>query len=348
MPVRLKDIAQDLGLSTVSISKALRNHPDIAEETRERVLKRVDELGYKPNLVARSLVTGQSWTIGLIVPDLLHPFFAGIAKAISSDIRRHGYGLLIASSDEDPELELREIEQLLARRVDVIVLASSQTPADALHGIDLNKTPCILFDRRLDGVDAHFVGNDDAAVGALATMHLIEQGCRRIAHIRGPEVSTAAGRLEGYRTALASHGMEPLPGHVVSLGRSGDHHGEPAGFEAGRKLLATSPRPDGIFCYNDPSAMGLMRAVLEAGLRIPEDIAVIGCGNVSYSDFLRVPLSSVDQGGDAIGREVAALAVALASPPGHQLKPRSEIVAPRLVPRASSLRLPLAKEHDNQ
>ncbi|MBB6251131.1 LacI family DNA-binding transcriptional regulator [Nitrospirillum iridis] len=345
MAVRLKDIAQDLGLSVVSVSKALRDHPDIAEETRRRVLKRVGELGYQPNLTARSLVTGQAWTIGLVVPDLLHPFFAGIAKVISSDIRAQGYGLLISSSDEDPDLERQEIERLLARQVDVIVLASTQSSAAGLRRMVEQKMPCVLFDRRLDGLDAHFVGNEDQEVGALATAHLIEQGCRRIAHIRGPEVSTAAGRLAGYRQALAAHGLEPLPGHVAPLGRSGDHRGERAGYEAAQRLLATPTPPDGIFCYNDPSAMGAMRAILDAGLRIPEDIAVIGCGNVSYSDFLRVPLSSIDQGGEAIGRRLAALVLDLADKKnGRRLSPTTDLVAARLVPRASTLRQPLVKD----
>jgi LacI family transcriptional regulator len=126
MATRLKDIANDLGLSVVTISKVLRDHPDIAAETRRRVLKRMRELNYQPNIAARSLVTGRTWTLGLVVPDLLHPFFAHIAKAISVEARKQGYSLLISSSDEDPELEVQEIKQLLARRVDVILVASAQ------------------------------------------------------------------------------------------------------------------------------------------------------------------------------------------------------------------------------
>jgi len=110
MAVRLKDIAGDLGLSMVTVSKVLRNHPDIGEHTRKRVLKRVKELNYQPNYAARSLITGQTWTIGLVVPDLLHPFFADIAKAISGEVRREGYSLFISTSDEEPELEQQEIQ----------------------------------------------------------------------------------------------------------------------------------------------------------------------------------------------------------------------------------------------
>jgi LacI family transcriptional regulator len=176
---------------------------------------------------------------------------------------------------------------------------------------------------------------DDEAVGELATSHLIEQGCRRVAHIRGPEVSTAVGRLEGYKRTLASYNMVPLPGHIVSLGTSGDHRGEKGGYQAAQKLLAAEPRPDGVFCFNDPSALGAMRAILDAGLRIPEDIAVVGCGNLSYSDLLRVPLTSVDQGSESIGRSAADLALKIARKK-DPVRPKSALITPRVVVRASS------------
>ena len=338
MAVRLKDIAQELGLSIVTVSKVLRNHPDIGAATRKRVLERVKELNYHPNLTARSLVAGQTWTVGLVVPDLLHPFFAVIAKAISAGIRAQGYSLFISSSDEDPELEMQQIQQLLARRVDVIMLASCLPAADGLGRIGIQNTPCILIDRQLQGLEVDFVGNNDEQIGELATTHLLEQGCRRIAHICGPDVSTGLGRLEGYKRALARRGLVPLPDHIAFLGASGDHLGAEGGHAAAMKLLMASPRPDGIFCYNDPSAMGATRAVLEAGLRVPEDIALVGCGNVPYTDSLRVPLSSVDQGSEAIGRYAAVMALKLAAKKPARRKVRAELIPVQLVTRESSRR----------
>jgi LacI family transcriptional regulator len=336
-PVRMKDIARDMGLSTVTISKVLRGHSDISEETSKRVLKRMEELNYQPNLAARALITGRTSTIGLVVPDLLHPFFAQIAKAISAGIRGQGYSLIITSSEEDPELERQEIEQLLARRVDVIVIASAQWTVESFRRIEERKIPYILIDRCFVGLAANFVGVDDEAVGMIATNHLIDQGCRKIAHIRGPETSTALGRVEGYRRALAARQMAPLPHHIISIGTSGDDRGGPGGYEATKKLLATKPRPDGIFCFNDPIALGVMRAILDAGLRIPEDIAVVGCGNVLYSDFLRVPLTSVDQDSSAIGKIAAEMALTLVGVKAT-MRPRTELVNPKLVVRASSMR----------
>ena len=333
----MKDIAMDMGLSTVTISKVLRGHSDISDETRSRVLKRMQELNYQPNLAARALITGRTWTIGLVVPDLLHPFFAQVAKAVSNAIRGQGYSLIITSSEDDPELERQEIEQLLARRVDVMLIASAQLTVESFRAIEDRKIPYILIDRRFSGLGANFVGVDDEEVGLLATNHLIDQGCVRIAHIRGPETSTALGRLEGYRRALAGAKTDFNPKYVVSIGSSGDDRGEPGGYEAAKKLLAVDPRPDGIFCFNDPVALGAMRAILEASLRIPEEVAVVGCGNLSYSDFLRVPLTSVDQNSSEIGKLSATLALALVGA-DKEMHPKTELTPPTLVVRASSMR----------
>jgi LacI family transcriptional regulator len=337
MPIRLKDIAAELGLSVVTVSKVLRNHPDISDKTRDRVLKRMKELNYQPNLAARSLTTGRTSSVGLVVPDLLHPFFARIAATVSAELRKRHYGLIISSSEDDAELEREEIEQLLARRVDVLLIASSQWGIESFRLIEDQKVPYVLLDRRFAGLDANFIGVDDEAAGMLATTHLIEQGCQRIAHIRGPEVSTAAGRLAGYKQALAVHRRAPLRGHIVSIGTSGDHQAESGGYETAKRLLANKVQPDGIFCFNDPIALGAMRAILDAGLRIPEDVAVVGCGNLSYSDFLRVPLTSIDQNSQLIGERAAALALALAQSEKIP-RPKSEIFSPHLVIRASSLR----------
>jgi LacI family transcriptional regulator len=336
MPVRMKDIARDLGVSVVTVSKVLRHHSDIGEETRERVLKRMKELNYRPNLAARTLVTGRSLSMGLVVPDLVHPFFAEVAKGLSRELRKKGYSLLIASSEEDAELEQQEIEQLLARRVDAMVVASTRGSGDALRLIEEQKTPYVLIDRQFAGVDANFVGVNDAAVGDLATTHLIEIGCRRIAHIRGPEVSTATGRLEGYRRALARHGMTAQDNYIISL-RSGDDAGDAGGYEAMRKLLALRPAPDAVFCFNDPVAMGAMKAILDVGSRIPDDVAVIGCGNVNYAGLLRVPLSSIDQGSAAIGERAANLALSLVASK-TAVRPETILLEPKLVVRSSTRR----------
>ena len=336
MAARLKDIARDLNLSVVTISKVLRDHPDISAETRERVLKRMKELNYRPNLAARARVTGRSYIAGLVVPDLVHPFFGQVAKAISSVLRTKGYSLVLSSSEDDPELEQQEIDQLLARRVDVLIVASTQPTVGTFRRLEEQKVPYVLIDRRFEGLSANFVGVDDEAVGALATTHLVEAGCRRIAHLGGPNVSTATGRADGFRLALRANHLSSPPEYVV-MREHGDDAGEASGYDAMKLLLALRERPDGVFCYNDPTAMGAMKAVLEAGLRVPDDVAIAGCGNVAYADFLRVPLTSVDQQSDAIGDRTARMALGLLES-GAPSKHKTVLLEPKLVVRASTMR----------
>jgi LacI family transcriptional regulator len=342
MAVTMRDIARDLRVSVVTVSKVIRNNPDISEETRQRVLKRIRELNYHPNLAARALVTGKTNSIGLIVPDLLHPFFTEVAEGLSCALRSKSYSVLISSSMEDPRMERQDIEAFLSRGVDAIIVASTQSTVETFRRIEEHQTPYVLIDRHLAGLTANFVGVDDVAAGRLATQHLVSVGCRRIAHIRGPAVSTALGRLEGYSQALAASHLESFSGYVVQA-RTGDVEAPRRGAEAMRRLLSLKTPPDGIFCYNDPVAIGAIDAILDVGLRVPEDVAVIGCGNLHYDDWLRVALSSVDQRSSTIGRRAAKLALSLIesrNPP----KPRSILVDVEVVARASTQRKPACEE----
>lgn len=332
----MKDIARELGVSVVTVSKVLRNHADIGEETRKRVLKRVKELNYQPNPAARALVTGRTYTAGLIVPDLVHPFFAEVAAGLSNTLRRKNYSLLISSSQGDPELERQEIGRLLSRRLDALVIASTQWTVESFRRIEEQKVPYVLLDRSFLGMPANFVGVDDLKVGRMATEHLFAAGCRRIAHIRGPATSTAVGRLEGYHQAISQHKLAPPRSYVIA-GRSADVDSWSSGREAMKKLLKLKPAPDGIFCYNDPIAIGVIDAILETGLRVPQDVAVIGCGNLHFDKSLRVPLSSIDQQSAAIGERAAKLLLSMIEAKS-QLQPRSILLEPRLVQRESTRR----------
>jgi LacI family transcriptional regulator len=335
MVVRLKDIAEELGVSIVTVSKALRDRPDVAKETRARILERVKHLNYRPNLAARSLVTGRSLLVGLIVPDLIHPFFSEIAKALAATLRKKNYFLLVSSSDSDPKLEQNEIEHMLAHRLDCFVVASCQTNVDSLKKIGEAGVPLVLLDRSFVGFSSNFVGVDDYKIGEIATEHLIEQGCKRIAHIRGPATNVGNRRAEGYRDALRRHGLNMPENYVVASGEAADTDGETRGKRAMTAVLALRPRPDAIFCFNDTVAVGAMVRAFEAGLRIPQDVAVIGSGNFHYSSKLRVPLSSVDQRAAEIGERTARLITALLEK-GTASRPRSVVLEPTLVVRASS------------
>lgn len=330
----MKDIARDLNVSVVTVSKVLRNHSDISAATKERVLQRMKELNYRPNLAARTLVTGRTYMLGLVVPGLMHTFFAELARALSREIRAKGYSLVISSSEEDPELERQEIGQLLARQVDALIVASAQSGPESFCDIAARRVPFVLIDRKIAGLKHNYVGVDDEKVGKLATRHLVECGRRRIAHIRGPELSPGIARFEGYRAALAEAG-QPFTQELVAAGAESDDRGDVSGFDAMQRLLALDPRPDAVFCFNDPTAVGAMKAILGAGLRIPEDIAIIGAGNVHNADLLRVPLSSIDQKNSEIGQRTAELTLRLIESQSSA-PPKTVLLEPELVIREST------------
>jgi LacI family transcriptional regulator len=334
MVTRLKDIADELGVSVVTVSRALRDRPDIAKETKAKILDRVKQLNYRPNLMARSLVTGRSSLVGLVVPDLIHPFFTEIAKALAAALRKKDYFLIVSSTESEPQLEQDEIEHMLAHHLDCFVVASCMKDPKSLRRIPDAGVPLVLVDRSFPGFAANFVGVNDYRAGELAAAHLIAQGCRRIAHIRGPMTKVGNNRAEGYRDALAKHGVAVPEKYMVACGEASDSDGETRGKRAMEEILALRPRPDGIFCFNDTVAVGAMVRAIEAGLRIPKDLAIVGCGNFHYSPKLRVPLSSVDQKSKEIGERTARMIASLLERPAA--RPRTVILEPELIVRESS------------
>jgi LacI family transcriptional regulator len=334
MPVTMMDIAKDLNVSVVTVSKVLGNQGRISDATRQRVLRRAKKLNYQMNWVARSLVTRRTYTIGLLLPEFAHPFFAEIARAVANTVRPQGYHVVIASFEEDPELEASEVDSLLARQVDGLIIASAQPSrrAGVFKRVNERETPYVLIDRPVRGLSACFVGVDNRAIGRLATEHLIAGGCKRIGCLRGPGLGIAGDRLEGYRRALKAAGCPPEEHYIINGG-----HGDDSGYDGMREMLKRRPLPDGVVCYNDPVAIGAIKAVLEAGLHLPGDIAVVGAGNVHYGDVLAVPLTSIDQGTRRIGVQAAELLMArIASK--RPMRPKTILITPKLVERESTRR----------
>jgi len=330
-PVRLKDIAKDLGVSAAAVCKALRDAPDISPDLKQRVRKRARQLGYQPDLAARSLATRRSYAVGLVIPDLSHSFFAEIARGAARVLHARGYTLVLADSDENPNLERQAVEQLLGRRVDGMILASAQPAGDAslFQRIREHRTPFVLVDRQHPGHEADFAGSDNCELGRLATAHLIRLGRRRIAHLACRQLATGPGRFEGYRRALAECGIGYREELVVDCRNT-----DAGGREAMAQLLGREPRPDAVFCFSDPVAAGAEQAILEAGLRIPADIAVIGAGNVHYSGLFRVPLSTVDMNSPVLGERAAEMLLERMA--GNKEPPRSVMVPLQVLARQSS------------
>ena len=270
------------------------------------------------------------------MPDLLHPFFAEVAKSLSQTLGSKGYLLIIASSEEDPDLEAQEIRQLQARHLDALVIASCAKDSAHIAKLALQKDPFVLIDRNFAKLNANFIGIDDVLAGRIATEHLIEVGCRRIAHMQGRETSVGMGRFEGYKAALQSHGIRYRSDYVITRPKV-DVDSVEQGKLAMTELLQRKVRPDGVFCYNDPLAIGAMERISDAGLRIPEDIAVIGCGNLHYDSSLRVPLSSIDQQSALMGKSAGELLLKMVKAKTLPT-PRTIILPPALVSRSSTQR----------
>ena len=265
---------------------------------------------------------------------MLNPFFTELAKSIGNALRKNSYGLFLASSDEDPEREQSEIRMMLARGVDALLIASCQSNLRGFYSVHDLKTPFVLLDRPFPQLRANFVGTDDFAGGKLATEHLIQIGRKRLAYIGSPDLSPAAERFRGFRTALRDHDLELREDFILSNSRM-DESRDSAGYEMMQQLLKRRSRPNGVFCHNDVVAIGAMKATLDAGLSIPKDIAFVGFDNVRYSKYLQIPLTSVDQSTAQLGEVAAQLALDLVAKKVE--KPRTILLAPTLVIRQSTI-----------
>ena len=331
MTTTMRRIAKELGVSTTTVSKVLNDHVDIGPATRARVLARIEQLGYRPNAVARSLSLRRTQTLGIVIPDLMHSFFVEVISAIEAAASARGFGLLLCSSGENAEKERRELEMLRARQVDGLVVASADLAnTDVLRRVVSLGTAVVMIDRDdHPKLTCHRVLTDDHLVGRLATEHLLAMGRKAIAHLAGPPFVHAKRRKEGYRKALVAHGVRPRPELIVGAGFL-----EAGGYEAMQRLLAARTRVDAVFAANDPTAIGAMKAIWEAGLRVPEDIAVVGAGDIWHADLLRVPLTTIAWSKAEMGRRAAELILDQIRT-GRKRPFQRIIVPPRLVVRRS-------------
>jgi LacI family transcriptional regulator len=330
MPTTLADIARALGVSKMTVSRAINNHPEISPETRVRILEAAQRMNYRPNQFARALTTNRSFLLGVVVPDLMHSYFAEICRGIETIAKPLGYQNLICSTDEDAANEKAEIEALLPR-TDGLILASAASPDELkfYRRIIRDHAKLVLIDRRLEGLRCSTVTTNDVKVGALATEHLINLGHRKVGHLKGTVASTAAMRFEGYQQALAKHRITYDSSLVRECGFT-----EGDGYRSMSAWLAEGDVPSAVFAANDPAAMGAMSAIMEAGLTIPDDVAIVGGGNIHYGDMLKVPLTTVAWSTAEMGQAAARLLIEIVE---GKKRPKEQhvIVEPELVVRES-------------
>jgi LacI family transcriptional regulator len=283
-------------------------------------------------LIARSLVNRQTQNIGVVVPDLARSFFAEVLAGIERQTSEAGYTVLVCNTQENPERETRAINSLLSQRVAGLLIASSQSGAATKIWRDLERqaTPFVLIDRRFP--KTLFVGCDDRLIGRMATDHLLQQGYRRIAHITGtPNLPPTIARIKGYKMSLERSRMRVSENFIVAA----HFHEEASAFSAMNKLLRLKHRPDAVFCASDPIAIGALQAALKAGCTVPQEIGIIGVGNHRYGEYVRVPLSTVDQKQTEMGEKAASLLLDLIRQKGTA-GPRLILIEPELVVRESS------------
>jgi LacI family transcriptional regulator len=275
--------------------------------------------------------------VGFVVPDLMNPFFTEIAGGLMEQVRKRGSNLLISSSGGNNACERQEIEEFLDLRVDSLVIISTQTSPALFVRLKKHGVRFVMVDREIPGLGSNYVGVNDEKVGMLAVSHLIGQGYRHIAHICDPRISTGIGRLKGYRQGLRINQIPERPGSIVHVNSAGPK-AELAGYKAMNTLLTSRVHLDSVFCYNDIVAIGAMRAIAHAGLRVPDDIAVVGVGNIPSGELFKVSLTSIDQNGALIGQKAGQLVLSL---PGGRTAVRSKrlLLPPVLIKRKSTSRL---------
>jgi LacI family transcriptional regulator len=316
----------------MTVSRALNGKPEVHEKTREKIVRCATELGYQPHRWARSLVTQRSSIIGVVVPDIAHSYFAEITFGIEVAVDKAGYDILLCHSRGNAEREMEEINMLVGSRVDGLIVASEQPekspgPFTALKEREI---PFVLIDRYFPKFEFAAVRVNDNLVGILATQCLLELGHRRIAHIRGPYVSTASLRYRGYLEALRS-------AHVAlnrQLVVAGDYHIE-GGRAAMKKLLELDPQPTGVFAANDPMAIGAVYACRDAGLRVPEDVSIVGAGNIEGPHHPNPFVSTLDWPREELGQTAATMLLAAINDPARQAA-TIKVFEPKLLMRQST------------
>lgn len=331
--VTIKDIAEKLGISTSTVSRALKDHPDISLKTREAVQELAKLLGYKPNLIALNLKHSRTNTIGVVVPEVEHHFFSTILNGIEEVAYKGNFSVMVFQSNESYMREVLIVQTMLANRVDGVLASFSKNTHDYAHFEQLidNEIPLVLFDRIIEKLHADSVIVDDYSGAFSAVNHLLLQGCKRIAFYSAPQhLMIGKNRLEGYKAALEKHGIA----YDSNLVYSCDTYDE--AVKVSRSVLKKQDRPDAIFAVNDLTAIGAMKTAKQLGLSIPEDIKFVGFENSRSSTICEPELTTVDQFGFELGKRATELLLKRINQENFDYETQKQVVKTQLVVRGTS------------
>ncbi|RLD47767.1 MAG: LacI family transcriptional regulator [Bacteroidetes bacterium] len=305
--VTIKDIARKLGVSTSTVSRALKDHPDISVKTREAVKELANILGYKPNMIALNLKHSRTNTIGVLVPEVEHYFFSSVLNGVEEVAYKNNFSVMVFQSNESYMREVLIAQNFLTNRVDGVLASFSKNTHDFSHFKQIieNEIPLVFFDRERGELHADSVIVDDYSGAYHAVSHLISKGSRRIAFYSAPQhLVLGKNRLEGYKAALEDHGITYNPELVYSCDTFDEAE------KISRSILKKHDRPDAIFAVNDLTAIGAMKVAKKLGLRVPDDIRFVGFENSRSSWICEPELTTVDQFGFELGKEATGLLLA--------------------------------------
>ncbi|MFF9319325.1 LacI family DNA-binding transcriptional regulator [Streptomyces sp. NPDC014735] len=328
----IKDVARQAGVSVGTVSNVINRPEAVSPETRARVLAAIEELGYVRSESARQLRAGRSRIVALLVLDMGNPFFVDVARGAERAARDAGLGVMVCNSDQSPSEEAEYLGLFAEQRVCGVLVTPADPTGRNLEAFRRHGIPYVLVDRVASGADVCAVSVDDVRGGVLAVGHLLSSGHRSVAYVSGPDdLQQIRDRREGALSALADAG---LPSEAL-VEIPCDRLDVTAGRDAGARLLGLAPRPTAVFCANDLLALGVLQALYAAGVRVPQDVALVGYDDIEFAAAAAVPLTSVRRPAAVMGRMAAELLLEEADAGGTH-EHRSVVLRPELVVRASS------------
>jgi len=345
----IKDVAALAGVSFTTVSHVLNDTRPVSADARRRVLAAVDEIGYLPSAVARSLRKSETKIVGVLVPNVQNPFFAELVCGVEESCRLAGYSVFLCNSDNDPKRQQQYMRTLLEKRVDGLLLSSAGDDEALAHIFKMASVPSVTVDRLVPGARADRVSVNNQQGACNAVRHLIELGHRRIACISGPsEFEVARERCEGWRQALREAGMVPDESLVIESDFS-----SPGGYESARQMLRSQGQGDGagpavtgIFASNDMMAIGALRAAAELGFKVPQQVSIVGFDDIELSRYVFPALTTVGCGVRQLGTEAGRVLIDRIEHPGGELK--EVLLTPHLVVRESTAPPPAPSAHSGQ
>lgn len=327
--MKMIDVAKLANVSTATVSRVLRKPDKVSRDTREKVLEAIKELNYQPNMIARQFRTKETKTVLVVIPDVTSPFFSKVLRGIEHTALENGYRVVLGDTENDTSREQEYIELLLQQQADGMILLTARMDRTRLEEIS-NQFPVVLACEYIDELDVPTVSIDNIGGARKATEHLIELGHTKIAHITGPmNVILSRDRLKGYEQAMISHQLQMDPLYI----QEGDFSLE-SGYSQMQHLLELEIPPTAAFVFNDLMAIGAIKAVKDKGLRVPEDIAVVGFDNIQMASVFEPNITTIDQPKYAIGKKAMDLLLNLMN--GETLHKKKFVLKDELIVRESS------------